>query len=489
MKLSFFKVMRLIDKKVILNLFLGILIFCVSCSKVSNYDPYNKPRQRAKPDYPGRVENRLYSEDQYTTPGKTIMEENQFKEKILPASAKKEPVKDPFDFTNVSYLLGPGDILEVIYQLKAVKRNESYKIKIQDELDVTFYYTSKLNRRVTVRTDGYISLPLVGDIEVFGRTTSEVQKDLVSKYANILKEPVIEVTVAKSNWAIEELKRAITTAPRGQSRMEPIRPDGCISLPLIGDVLLGGKTVSEAGDAIVQKYMDLGVMDIDVTVVLLEVKSPIAYVMGDVLKPGPVVISENIDVWRTISLAGGFTTEADKKHIVVAKTSVNEGEKRFVLDFDKWKSSLDGTENTAIRRGDIIYVPKIKDRYVYILGAVEKPGRVELDGEQAMTASQVVAMGGRIKAGANEGQVLILRRSPENDPIVIEANLKQVFNPDNYDSKKDYPPRDPYVQPGDIVFVPTKFIGDINRFAEAYFKDGIWTIVPFGVNVSYTHSF
>lgn len=465
-------------------LLLLLLLLAFGCS-LKQYKPYHGKQELPPPNYPGRMENRRFSVDRFQSPGKVISEENRLDFKMFPADAVLEPVKDRFEFSDTAnYRLGPGDVLEIIYQLKAVKRDEPYRINIMDDLEITFYYTPQMNRKETVRVDGKINLIMIGEVDVYGKTTVDVGNEITKRYSKFLKDPIVEVSVVKSNWAIEELKRAITTAPRGQSRLEPVRPDGFISLPLIGDIQLGGLTVPQASAAILEKYKAVGVLDIDVTVVLLEVKAPLAYVMGAVLRPGPVVVQEHDDVWRTIALQGGFSNEADRRHVLVAKSGV-EGERRFVLDFEKWRMTFDPAENTTIRRGDIIYVPKAVDRFVYVLGSVEKPGRIPLDAETGITASQAVAMGGRINAGANESQILVLRRGSENEPIVLNVDLKAIMNPRNYDNPKDYSPRDPMLQPGDLVYVPNSIIGDIDRFAQTYFKDGLWTIVPADLTAVY----
>lgn len=457
-----------------------LLLFWGGCAG-KTYNPYKKSKSAPPADYEGRIKNRFYSTDRYEEPTKPPLVEYRMDGKKFPTDAQLEPIQDTMLFKEVAdYLLGPGDVLEIIYQLRYVKQDEDYKITLQDEIDIEFFYTPNLNKRCTVRIDGKISAPLVGDIECYGKTAEEIKQDLIKKYSKILKDPEINIYVVKSNWAVEELKRAITTAPRGQSRLEPIRPDGFISLPLIGDILVGGLTVPLASQSIREKYQSIGVMDVDVTVVLLEAKSAVAYVIGEILNPGPINVQERNDVWRAIADAGGFTENADKNHVIVAKTKGNR-EERFVLDFDLWKSKLDSLENTMIHRGDIIFVPKTKDTFIYVLGAIEKPGRFKLEGDTVMTVSSALAMGGKIDAGANRNQVLVLRRTQNNEPIILSVNTKALFDPENYKDENDYPPRDHVLQAGDIVYVPDKFIGNLDRFAEAWFKNGIWTIIPFNI--------
>ncbi len=464
-----------------LLLLLSLALLVSGCFHRS-YKPYAEKYNPPPPDYPGREQDRFFGVERYPDPPEAMRQDDYFGETEDKQAAPLEPaVPRTFEFTETaSYRLGPGDVLEIIYQLKAERRTEEYRIAIQDELEINFYYTPRMNRKVTVRSDGKVSLPLIGDVEVFGKTTRQVEGDLHEKYKAVLKDPDIDVFVTSSNWAIEELKRAITTAPRGQSRMEPVRPDGYISLPLIGDTLVGGKTVPQASDAIRQQYRNIGVEDIDVTVVLLEVKAPLAFVIGEVQKPGPVIIAEREDIWQTIAMVGGFTQTADMRRVLLVKNR-DEGETRHVFDFQERFKEGDTSGNMVIKRGDMIYVPMAKDQYVYILGAVEKPGRVTLDSESVMTASQALAMAGRIKASANRDQVFILRRTKTNEPILIAMDMKALFNDTSYDDPGDYPPRDPRLQPGDIVYVPEKFIGNVNLFIEAYFKEGLWTLVPFNM--------
>lgn len=397
------------------------------------------------------------------------------------------PVVFDHSFENLPrYELGPGDVLEVIYQLQNTKRDTPYRLEVMDEIEVSFVHTPKFDRRATVRTDGKVDLPLLGPVEVAGRTTTEVEEKLLEAYSDELKDPSIQVRVVRSNLAIEELKRAITTAPRGQSRLEPVRPDGYISLPLIGDVGVAGLSTQEASDKVIQAYRSSGVKDIDVTVVLLEVKSPVVYALGEVRNPGPLVVQGNTDLWRTIGLAGGFGDDADVRNVVVTKSRTGE-EKRFVFDFVAWRRGR-GQENIAIDRGDIIYVPKPTSRNIYVGGEVLKPGAFRLMPEEEVTVSQAVAMAGGIRDRAREGQILILRRSPQNDPIILVARMDEMFALKRYKDGDDVVPKDPLLMPGDVVFVPRRAVGDLDRFAGTWFKDGIWTIVPFNLNMNLNKS-
>ncbi len=64
-----------------------------------------------------------------------------------------------------------------------------------DVLDIKFYRTPELNEIQTVRPDGCITLQLIGEVNVMGKTPQEVHDDLIIRYSAQLREPEISVTV------------------------------------------------------------------------------------------------------------------------------------------------------------------------------------------------------------------------------------------------------------------------------------------------------
>jgi protein involved in polysaccharide export with SLBB domain len=70
-----------------------------------------------------------------------------------------------------------------------------YRIGAGDTLSVKLFYTSELNEDVVVRPDGRISLQLVGDVDVGGRTPAEVAADLRKQYSGHLSRPDVAVIV------------------------------------------------------------------------------------------------------------------------------------------------------------------------------------------------------------------------------------------------------------------------------------------------------
>lgn len=72
---------------------------------------------------------------------------------------------------------------------------KEYTIRSGDGLEISFYYNPELNTEEKIRPDGFISMQLIGEVEVEGQTVAELRKTLMEKYSKILKSPEIHVTL------------------------------------------------------------------------------------------------------------------------------------------------------------------------------------------------------------------------------------------------------------------------------------------------------
>jgi protein involved in polysaccharide export with SLBB domain len=68
-----------------------------------------------------------------------------------------------------------------------------------DMVDVKFYYTPEMNESQTIRPDGKISLQLLGDVDVMGKTPEQVRKELIAAYSSHLKDPDVVVILRSMN--------------------------------------------------------------------------------------------------------------------------------------------------------------------------------------------------------------------------------------------------------------------------------------------------
>jgi polysaccharide export outer membrane protein len=137
------------------------------------------------------------------------------------------------------------------------------------------------------------------------------------------------------------------------SQSVQIRPDGKITLPLVGDLDATNRTPIELRDTIatsLKEYMTNPV----VTVIVVEATAATAYVMGEVNHPGSVNLQAPLTVIQALALAGGLKDFADAKNIkILRKTS--SGVQTIAFNYkDAVKSSR---APIYLRPGDTIVVP------------------------------------------------------------------------------------------------------------------------------------
>jgi polysaccharide export outer membrane protein len=135
-----------------------------------------------------------------------------------------------------------------------------------------------------------------------------------------------------------------------------VRPDGAISLPLVGDVRATGRSASEIAADVQQRLHRFYQDDPPVTVQVQEVKSYKIYVVGEVNKPGEYAPSQEVTVLMSLSLAGGFTRFADADRIVIVRRDAR-GERRIPFDYSAVVSHGDLEQNIALELGDTVIVP------------------------------------------------------------------------------------------------------------------------------------
>src|SRR5262245_15140042 len=98
-----------------------------------------------------------------------------------------------------------------------------------------------------------------------------------------------------------------------------VRPDGKITLPLVGDVAAAGRTSLELRDAIARSLTEY-MTNPTVTVIVVEATPQVVYVSGEVTKPGALTITNGrLSVLQAIAMAGGFTDFANRKDITILR--------------------------------------------------------------------------------------------------------------------------------------------------------------------------
>lgn len=263
----------------------------------------------------------------------------------------------PMPRIEYEYELGPGDVIEIIYHFTPKPDTGEYYLSVGDVIRVEFDYHGNYDRTLTIRPDGYVTMPRKGDVYVLGLTPGQLQKKLVELFRNDFKDPVITITMEKYNTAIEHLKKAITTAPRGQSKLTTIRPDGYVSFPMLQDFMARGKTIPLLKEQIAKEYNKI-IDNLTISLVLWEMKANLIYIMGEVAKPDCYLMEGPSTVTQMLARAGGLMDTAEKSTILVISRDAQRRPCGRLVNLDKILSAGDISQDLLMRQYDIVYVPK-----------------------------------------------------------------------------------------------------------------------------------
>jgi polysaccharide biosynthesis/export protein len=135
----------------------------------------------------------------------------------------------------------------------------------------------------------------------------------------------------------------------------PVRPDGKISLPLIDDVQAAGLKPLQLKEELTRRWQAF-LSAPEVSVIVKEVNSFKVYLVGEVAKPGELLLKGPTRLLQAISLAGGLTTFANKSSIVVLRDEAGVPT-RHEFSYKRVISGKRPEENILLKPGDTIVVP------------------------------------------------------------------------------------------------------------------------------------
>jgi len=263
----------------------------------------------------------------------------------------------PMPKQEIEYELGAGDVLEVVYHFTPKPDTKEYILSVADILKVEFAYHPDMDRELTVRPDGNITMPRKGAVYALGLTTLQLQDKIIELYSNEFIDPVVTITMIQYNRTIDRLKEAIKTSARGESKLSPIRPDGYVSFPLIADVMAGGKTVPELKEILTRQYQ-AQVDNLTITLSLYTMKANLVYIFGEVTNPNSYLVDGTSSISQLVARAGGTTNTAEKSTILVISRDKKRRPWGRLVNLEKILYSGDISQDIILNQYDVVYVPK-----------------------------------------------------------------------------------------------------------------------------------
>lgn len=143
-----------------------------------------------------------------------------------------------------------------------------------------------------------------------------------------------------------------TLAGNTQNSPYVVRPDGKVSFPLIGDVDVTGKTVTQFREELVSRFSQYLVTP-SISVNVTKLGTTRVYVLGEIKRPGLYELEKSHKVIDALAKAEGFTEKSGKKNVFLVRAGSTEVEK---LNINNFLTKGDQKGNVVLNEGDCLYL-------------------------------------------------------------------------------------------------------------------------------------
>lgn len=134
-----------------------------------------------------------------------------------------------------------------------------------------------------------------------------------------------------------------------------VRPDGAVTLPRIGDVLVAGMSTTEVDSVLADLYADVYI-DPNITTAVENVAGNKVHVLGQVRRAGSYEMMPNLTALQAVALAGGFKDDASKGSVVILRRTGENSLLTKKIDLDSAIKRGRASQDVYLRRYDIVYV-------------------------------------------------------------------------------------------------------------------------------------
>jgi polysaccharide biosynthesis/export protein len=135
-----------------------------------------------------------------------------------------------------------------------------------------------------------------------------------------------------------------------------IQPDGAFSFPLAGQIDARGKTPTQIQQLLVERLRKY-ISDPVVTASVQEVRGNKVFVIGQVTKPGEIIMNPGVNVMQALSIAGGTTPFAAVNNIIVLRRAPGTKQQVFQFRYQDVAKGKDLDQNIDLQAGDVVVVP------------------------------------------------------------------------------------------------------------------------------------
>lgn len=242
-----------------------------------------------------------------------------------------------------------------------------------------------------------------------------------------------------------------------------VPPSGKISFSFLDNIPVVGRTTEEVTEEMA-KLLEAFVKRPRITVVVKEYQSKKTFLLGEIARieglpqsgPGVYPLKGKTTLLNTLISIGGHTSRAD-----LSRVELTRGGKIYYINLYKMLTQGGEGMDIILENGDRVVVPelptfkeeKLVTNRVYVLGEVGIPGLLEVKTD--ITVLEAISKAGGVKLTAAKSKSRIVRGDISN-PEVIPIDLKKLIDKSDLSLNVK-------LQNGDVIYVPTTFIGKFSN--------------------------
>ncbi len=237
------------------------------------------------------------------------------------------------------------------------------------------------------------------------------------------------------------------------SRKYIVGPDGRITLPIAGPIMIANLTREAAAKAIVQALSN-DYTNLTVTVNIDKYGSNRVTVLGNVTHPGVFYFDSTPTLLDAVSRGGLQSTPFNKDGLPDRCMIYRGNDQVLEVDLRALLRSGSAMADIRLRRNDIVFIPSQADQFVTVLGEVRNPGAIPLTPES--TLPSVLAQAGGLGEGAGGSpNVTIIEKSAATTRVIP---WKQLMTPTGIAEVR--------LQPGDVIVIPKSGMYKVTYFMQ-----------------------
>jgi len=260
---------------------------------------------------------------------------------------------------------------------KVIDGVPGYKIGPGDQLAMTFWQGGKSEEhKVTVQVDGTVSLPYQEALKVSGLTPREVDKFVTTLLSRYERRPRVDVQVLKAKSKIVSIfgeVQSLTRQPTGPGRYYMSGKENLVDLLSRAggpgkdadmskvQITRDGKTITLNLERAIKQgdWTENAIVDHGDTIFIpsLAQSKRRVYVLGEVVKPGIIEFSGEINFLDALSKSGGLGKDAYLPDIRVIRSD-RDAPQILAVDFERFMEKGDLTQNLALQDKDVLIIPR-----------------------------------------------------------------------------------------------------------------------------------